>query len=280
MHRLIEIVEAGIASRNKGVAPGLQTLRELAARWGGEANAGRVTEAFSLVDEAARAAAEAGRYSTLYAGVSTRHINRPLLIKPDLLSPAEECYFLPFVFNISESEARSDYIDVHGSRIHGFAPGDPAYDRFVSSALKAAAVLEQTRSAPQQAWLAQTARSLRMWVSVMESVRNFVAGQSIRDAHRQELSAAPPASFKEAGGGGDPDYFAWYRIERRELDNTAELIRLLNDGGLSYLAHARKAEDEDTFLLGPNLLQTLEMKRQMMRKHWLDAQQYIASPNR
>ena len=155
-----------------------------------------------------------------------------------------------------------------------------AYDRFVSSALKAASVLEQTRSAPQQAWLAQTARSLRMWVSVMESVRNFVAGQSIRDAHRQELSAAPPASFKETGGGGDPDYFAWYPIERRELDNTAELIRLLNDGGLSYLAHARKAEDEDTFLLGPNLLQTLEMKRQMMRKHWLDAQQYIASPNR
>jgi hypothetical protein len=28
----------------------------------------------------------------------------------------------------------------------------------------------------------------------------------------------------------------------------------------------------DAFLKGPNLLQTLESKRQIMRKHWLDAQ--------
>jgi hypothetical protein len=119
-----------------------------------------------------------------------------------------------------------------------------------------------------------------MWVSVMESVRNVVAGQRIRDAHRQELSAPPPASFKQSGSSGDPDYFAWYQAERRELDNTAELIRLLNNGGLAYFAHARTAEDEDTFLFGPNLLQTLAAKRQIMRAHWLDAQQYLASPNR
>ncbi len=36
----------------------------------------------------------------------------------------------------------------------------------------------------------------------------------------------------------------------------------------------------DAFLLRLNLLQTLESKRQIMHKHWLDAQKYIASPNR
>ena len=263
----------------RGCTERFRKLRQLSARWGGEENADRIAEAFSLVNEAAEASSQTGRYTTLYAGVSTRHINRPLLIKPEVLSPAEESYFLPFIFNISETEARSDYIDVHGSRI-AFPANDPAYQRFVSTALRAATILEQIRNAPQQAWLAQTARSLRLWISVMESVRNFVEAQRIRDAHRQELAAAPPATFKQSGAAGDPDYFAWYQVERSELDNTADLIRLLNDGGFDYFAHARKTEDEDTFLFGPNLLQTLALKRQIMRAHWLDAQQYLTSPNR
>ena len=160
VERLLEIVETAIGSPGQGLIERFRKLRQLSARWGGEENAGRIAEAFSLVNEAAEASSQAGRYTTLYAGVSTRHINRPLLIKPEVLSPAEESYFLPFIFNISETEARSDYIDVHGGRI-AFPANDPAYQRFVSTALRAATIFEQIRNAPQQAWLAQTARSLR-----------------------------------------------------------------------------------------------------------------------
>jgi len=279
VNRLIDIAGLAITLPTKGEVPRNRKLRELGAKWGGEKNIDRIVQAFYLVDEAARAATQLGRYSTLYAGVSTRQINRPLLIKPEVLSPAEEAYFLPFVFNVSETEARNDYLDVHGSRIPGFSSDDPAYRRFVCSTLRAASLLEQIRDAPQMAWLAQMARSLRMWVSVMESVANFDAGQHIRDAHQRELAATPPASFKQFEPTGNPDYFAWYRLERLELDNTATLIQLLNDGGLAYFAHARRAEDEDTFLFGPNLLQTLAIKRRIMRAHWLDAQKYLAPPN-
>jgi hypothetical protein len=197
-----------------------------------------------------------------------------------VLSAREESYFLPFIFNLSESEARNDYIDIHGSRIRESATDDATYQRFSSAALQAATILEGMHDAPQQRWLEQTGRSLRMWVSIIASIRNFVAGQRIRDAHKQELAAAPPATFKQSSSAGDADYFGWYQIERRELDNTSELIRLLKGGGSAYFAQARRPEDEDTFLFGPNLLQTLVEKRQIMRAHWLDAQKYLTRPNR
>jgi hypothetical protein len=207
-------------------------------------------------------------------------INRPLVLRPEALSPSEESYFLPFIFNLSESEARKDYIDIHGSRRPGL-PGDRvAYERFSSAALQAASILEKIRNAPQQSCLSRMARSLRMWVSVIASSQNFLAGQRIRDAHKDRLSAAPPSTFKLSGSAGDADYFGWYDLQRREFDNTAELIRLLKNGGLDDFAHARRAADEDTFLFGPNLIETLETKRQIMRARWLDAQSYLVPPNR
>jgi hypothetical protein len=119
-----------------------------------------------------------------------------------------------------------------------------------------------------------------MWVSVIASSQNFLAGQRIRDVHKETLTAAPPATFKLSGSAGDADYFGWYDLQRREFDNTAELIRLLKNGGFDYFAHARRPEDEDTFLFGPNVIETLETKRQIMRARWLDAQSYLVPPNR
>jgi len=278
--RLIDIVEDGIASRSTGPMPRFQRLRTLTAKWGGEENADRLFEAFYLVDQAYTANAQVGRYSSLYAGTSTRMINRPLVLRPESLSPSDESYFLRFVFNQSETQARDDYIDIHGSRLRGFGPDDPVFARFVSAALGAAAILEETRNAPQQAWFRRLALSLRMWVSVMESVRNFAAGQRIRDALGKQLAGPPSPTFKGSKPGGDPEYFAWYQAERRELDNSAELMRLLENGGMAWFAHAARPEEEDTFLFGPNLVETLAKKRQIMRAHWLDAQSYLAPPNR
>jgi hypothetical protein len=276
--RLIEIVEEALAAPVRGLMPRFQRLRELAARWGGAQHADRLFEAFYLLDEAVRLKTQLGRYSTLYAGVSTRHVTRPLLLRPDVLSPEEEGYFLPFVFNVSESEARNDYVDIHGGRIRT-SPEDTVLQSFLSATARAAAILEEMPQGPQQAWFAQMACSLRMWACVMESVHNFSAAQRIRDARRADLAAPPLAHFKESGSSGDPDYFRWYGLQRRELDNTAELIRLLSGGGLGFFAHAQRAEDEDTFLLGPDLLENLETKRRLMRKYWLDAQSYLTSPH-
>ena len=68
---------------------------------------------------------------------------------------------------------------------------------------------------------------------------------------------------------------------RDELDNAAETASLLRTAdGLDVISHARQPQDEDTFLLGPDLLAQIERKQQLMRDHWLDAEEYFATPNK
>jgi hypothetical protein len=277
---LMDVVEAAIDSPARGPMARFRKLSALAAAWAGEANADRLFEALYLIDEAARVQKQIGRYNALYSATSARMINRPLLLRPESLTAAEESYFLPFIFNQSEAEARKDYVDIHGGRTREGSADAANFQRFSAAALQAASLLETIRNAPRQKMLDQLALSLRMWVSIIGSVRNFVAGQRIRDAHKQELGAPPLSTFKYASAAGDPDYFSWYQVQRRELDNTDELIRLLNGGGLEYFAHAAKPEQEDTFLFGPNLVQTLVEKRRIMRSQWLDAQSYLAPPHK
>jgi len=64
------------------------------------------------------------------------------------------------------------------------------------------------------------------------------------------------------------------------LDNTAELLALLEGGGLKYMGHAQDARYEDTFLLGPNLPDGLRRKIDLMRAHWLDVQRYLTPPHK
>ena len=68
---------------------------------------------------------------------------------------------------------------------------------------------------------------------------------------------------------------------RDELENAGETAALLRTAdGMNVISHARHPEDEDTFLLGPDLLAQIERKQQLMRDHWQDAEAYFATPNK
>ena len=51
---------------------------------------------------------------------------------------------------------------------------------------------------------------------------------------------------------------------RDELDNTLELIDILENGGMELVSHASPPFPEDTFLLGADLIEQLKMKRKVM----------------
>ena len=67
---------------------------------------------------------------------------------------------------------------------------------------------------------------------------------------------------------------------RDELDNAAGLETHLQNGGMELLAHATEPEDEDTFLLGPDIIEQIGRKQRIMRAHWLDAEGYLESPHK
>lgn len=280
VQRLVEIQQNCLLEPFRGFVSRFAKLQKLALLWGGKQNADCVVEAFSKWNEASRIKdAVAPQFSNFYFYVSTRCITRPLLFKPDVLTLEEERYFLPHVFNVSEAQARTDYIDVHGGRVTGPAAWDGAgLQSAIAEALGAAQLLDRAKDAPAQEWLQQVALSLKIWASAVRSMNNFYFGQLIRDRAAAAIAKGPHLSSKQFNWTGDADYADWNSIQRDELDNTEELIALLEHGGLKSIACAQDKLDEDTFVVGPEIIASLKEKAHLMRREWLDVQQYLTSP--
>jgi hypothetical protein len=280
--KVIDLMEDCIAEPAHGMTARQAKLRKFAARWGGEPNAEALYEAFNLVDQALQLKQTAApQYNPLNCAVSVRYLNRPLVIKPEFLKPGEEAYFLPFVFNIRENEARQDYIDLHGGRLSSpVSWNDPGLGEALGMALQAASIMEGLKDAPEAAWLGRQALALRLWASEVRSINNFHHAQLIRDKYAAILAGPPRIPAKKANWDGDPGNLEWNEIMRDEFDNANELVALLESGGLDLIARAADQRHEDTFILGPDLLNQVKLKTKIMREHWLDVQDYLAPPHK
>jgi len=282
VEKLLDIFEDCVVEPTSSLQQRLQKLYKLSGIWGGERNQDRVFEALYNMHQAFSLKGVAAEdYSNFYCGVSMRHLNRPLVLKPDLLSPEEEAYWLPHVFNIRENEARMDYIDLHGSRMAGTANwNDRGLDRVLSLARKAAGTLENLDNAPAGTWLSRMGLALRMWASEVRSIHNFYHAQLLRDKYAEILAGEPHIPAKRASWEGEPGNQQWNEIMRDELDNTNELIVMLKSGGIDLVARADSQSYEDTFLMGPDLIAQLKQKVEIMRRHWLDVEGYLAPPHK
>ena len=260
-----------------GLIPTLQRLYKFCENWAGEGSAEHLFDAFVALDEAFKyKKTTIPRVAPIYWGVSARHITRPLVIAPDRLSVEEEAYFLPHIFNPSEQEARMDYTDIHGG--HSTIPAG-AVNQVISRITRVYLMLESIdKTAPEKEHIQNMATALRIYNSIFRSVGNFAEAQAIRDRNAEKLSMAPHRPDKTPTWDGDPDLQKFNAIMRDELDNTQELIELLEDGGMDFISHATDPKYEDTFLLGPDLIGQLKLKREIMIDHWTDIEGYMATP--
>jgi hypothetical protein len=65
---------------------------------------------------------------------------------------------------------------------------------------------------------------------------------------------------------------------RDELDNTQDMIDILENGGMELICDAKPPFPEDTFILGPELIDQLKKKRKIMLAHWTDIEGYLTTP--
>jgi hypothetical protein len=276
--KVIDIVTGYLADPPEaGEIPSLQYLKNLCVKWAGENSAEQLLNALISLDYAFRYKQETLRgLSTLYWGVSTRQITRPLVFAPGRLTPEEEKYFLPFVFNVSVEEARQDYMDIHGGS--QVVISREVVEKYLGQLTHVYTVIESVKDAPEKKFLRDMATSLRIYSSIVRSCSNFYYAQKIRTRNRDMLKGPIHRPNKIPTWTGDPDLLEFNEIMRDELDNTQELIDLLEKGGMELINHADTPEQEDTFLLGPDLINQLKEKRKIMLAHWCDIEDYLTSP--
>jgi len=270
-----------VANLNNPLQEGLKAeqeqLSQLCKEWAGESNAHQLFNVFLALKKANEYKSEAlNGASGIYWGVTTRNITRPLVVAPERLSADEEAYFMPFIFNPSEKEARTDYTDIHGAH-RTISSG--VVNNYVSMIDKVICSLDSvSMSAPEKIFLQNMVKALKIHNSIFRSIGNFAEAQVIRDRNAEKLAAPPHRPNKTPTWEGDPDLQAFNAIMRDELDNTQELIKVLEDGGMEFISHAKDPKYEDTFLLGPNLIEQLKLKRKIMLKHWTDIEGYMTTP--
>ncbi len=260
----------------KGKTQELEQLHKLCVAWVGENSADKLVKAFVMLNEANEFKGDSVHGpSGIYWGVTARHITRPLVVAPQLLSAEEEKYFMPFVFNPSEKEGRMDYTDIHGG--HRTLPSGVAA-AYVSKLSEVIRLMEEINDATDTEFIRNLILSLKIHSSIYRSAGNFAEAQAIRDRNAVKLSMEPHRPNKESNWEGDPELQKFNGVMRDELDNTVELIAVLENGGMDFICHANDPKYEDTFLLGPDLIDQLKLKRKIMLKHWTDIESYMTTP--
>jgi hypothetical protein len=251
-------------------------VRELCEAWVGIHEAPALYTAFSEMHDAFEFKDGLGNILPINWNVAARMVNRPLVVAPQRLSKEEEAYFLPFVFNVSEEEARMDYTDIQGARRTTRPDSVKAY---VSKIADVCSALESIdKSAPGFQVLHQMALALRINASFARSCGNFAVAQALRDKNASKLKGPIHRPDKTPTWEGDPDLLKFNEVMRDELDNAQELEALLSRGGIRIVCHAKDAVHEDTFLLGPDLIAQLKKKRRVMLNHWRDIEDYMTTP--
>jgi hypothetical protein len=108
-----------------------------------------------------------------------------------------------------------------------------------------------------------------MQLAVIALERAKVAGR-----YTAETDPASPSPWE-----GSEQLNVIYRLQREELDNTYELIDLLERAGLEPLIISEPVKsDEGYFRYGPDLIDQLRIKAELMTKHWRDADRLYFQP--
>lgn len=254
-----------------------EQLNKLCSKWAGENNGGKLAQIFLNLRKAEEYKSKSlNGASGIYWGLTNRAITRPLVFAPDRLTRDEEAHFMPFVFNPSEKEARMDYTDIHGAN-KTLTTG--AMSKYIAMLNNEISTLDSiSMNAPEKDFLQNMSKALKIKSSIFRSIGNFAEAQAIRDRNAEKLAAPPHRPDKEPTWEGDTDLQLFNTIIRDELDNTVELTGILEDGGMKFISHAKDPKFEDTFLLGPNLIEQLRRKRKIMLNHWTDIEGYLTTP--
>ena len=274
---ILQLLEDHLLDSAVNDEPVLQKLHKYSVAWAGEKVADSLYSALIELDEAFNFKnSNLKNLYGIYWDVSSRMINRPLVVAPQRLSKQEESYFLPYIFNVSKEEARMDYLDIHGGRWTTLPDSVRIYVKKIREiCIKLEAI---PASAPKNSLLREMALALRVHSSLIQSCGNFTDAQQIRDRNAGKLNGQIHHPDKESNWTGDPDLQKFNTIMRDELDNTAELESILKRGGIDVICLAKDNAHEDCFLLNPDIIGQLKKKRKIMIDHWRDIEDYMTSP--
>ena len=208
--------------------------------------------------------------------VHQRWLTRPLVAFPNELTNQEKSYYREFIFQ-AESEKEAD--NLLNLQATYWLSGHSARGLLMKCTLsameeldKAISILKELLSQPELEahydYLSELLLKLRMYVCVIKNAQNVVQFQSILDRtdYEAELKDTSVANDEQ----GDVRLYKILNIVRAEIDNSYEMIGILDQAKTPVLLVTESEESEDIMTLGPDVKNDLYKKIEIMEKHRYD----------
>ncbi|MFP4028064.1 MAG: hypothetical protein ACLFWL_09760 [Candidatus Brocadiia bacterium] len=274
-HSSCVLLKTFLEEPGTGVVHETEVVRRAAAQMVGDDHADALVGVWRAVTQARHAmnqVRQRGGVSPLTGEVLARWLVRPLVPRPEALTDEETAPFRDYIFSKAPDKDIDDLCVVLGKPVFIGSCAvwmarwalQEAVDTLRSAQRKAKGVAAEL-SEPRPIDLL-TAR-IGAFACVLEDARLAIMFQHALN------TADQPRYGRNVWDFDDNIYYdqralTMRRIARESLDNTSELIRLIENHDEPVLGVASSAQTESVFQFGPDLAQQLRHKREVMLDHW------------
>ncbi len=276
-------LETVVAQPGTGSAALAQQVLAVAERVVGSAQgAEELVSVWQTVDRAGQALRQVRQKGfgqvLAFCGVSMRWLTRPLVPQPELLTPDELRYVTPRIFSTDvERDVRSfGYVlgkgVFNGEAVTWMARWclQEVYDT-LKGAERAAHAIGQAAATPAEGRkrLELLAARIGVYACLVANARNVIMYQYAVDTAGQPQYGPNPMDYDD-NMINDQRALTFRKLARAELDNTYDLIDLLEKTDGKVIEHAQVPEEESVFMLDTDLAGALRHKAEVMLNHWQD----------
>ena len=282
----LELYRLFVQTKPQNTIEAMQCLREFAKTLAGKEGADDLLDIWIALYEISNdlLVLDFGPVLT-FGPVMERWINRPLVPVPENLTDEEKGYYRPYIFQAKGEGQANNLIDIQAMRMfEGYGARllvQRVYEMVVQKLEKAEKLTnklfrQETNSESAERWDALRNR-LAVLHSLVRTIDNVVGYQALLDvAHSRNSSPEPNPVL---GTGPSWDRQEIMRIARNEIDNTANLKKILESSRILLIQEAILPKYETIRMLGPDLTSQLKKKIDIMNAHWEDYKTLYTSPN-
>ncbi len=270
-----------IAAFNRNPTHGLRDraalLRSVATDIAGEDRADALVEAWHKISTGLLHFHDSNIEGLTVCSVNQRLLNRPFVLFPAELTAEEKSYYRPFLFQANDEAQASDLLNWQCT---SFIRG--AYAIFLAAkslgrAMQAnQAAIDVLSAAGESASFVLLADRLRLLNALYLNAIHAMKFQDIIDSTDFSIPAEISPRWPQ---DADPRMLEYQALTRAEIDNTLEIIRLIEGRERQMLVTAPTPELEDIFMLSPDITSQLRKKIAIMEAHSLEGKRVFMTNN-
>ena len=282
----IAFVRKYLGRMPEGIVGRYTALTDMAADFVGAELADKLVRVWDLIEKVT------ARFDHLNSGghiftlgtIHQRWLVRPFVAFPGELKPEEKNYYREFLFQAQSEEDADNMLDLQAHRWIGGYSGQVQLEKSINAAMpqlnRAITLMQELAETAGNAqdYLKSQLLKLKLYRCIIRNANNVCKFQTILD--RTDYNEEPKDTTPDIWEQGDIRYFKVNEIMREEIDNTLEIISLLEQAETPILQTAPSVELETVMTYAPNVVENLKKKITIMENHRRDFTRLYKSYNR